>query len=156
MESYIETFLKTLSWYRKISNKLIDEITPDQMHQQISHRSLTPACQLVDLGDFHLRVASLISGQEEKIVRPDPELANKPAMVAYIHQTQKVLEKALNAIPNKEQFTVTWYDRMTFNLPDVLSFVLAHEAMHHGELMSFIYAKDLPMPKAFTETWGMC
>jgi len=156
MEQYAKNFLHTLTWYRSISNNLIDEIPNDYMHQQISSRSLPPACQLVDLGDFHLRVASLIDSSAEKVERPDPDTATKQQMKDYLVKTQAVLEKTLFAIKDKENFTITWFDRMTFNFPDVLSFIMAHEAMHHGELMSFVYDKDLPMPKAFTETWGMC
>lgn len=156
MNDYAKNFLKTLTWYRSISNKLIDEIPMDHMHQSISHRSLPPACQLVDLGDFHMRVVKLIDPKAKDLKRPDPASATKAEIKNYIAKTQKVLEKTLFAIPNKKDFTITWFDRMTFTFPDVLSFVLAHEAMHHGELMSYIYDKDLPMPHAFTDTWGMC
>lgn len=156
MDQYAKNFLHTLYWYRSISNKLIEEIPAEYMHQRISDRSLPPACQLVDLGDFHQRVSKLIDPASQGVQRPDPETATKEEMVEYIAKTQKVLEKVLFGISDKENFTITWFDRMTFNFPDVLSFILAHEAMHHGELMSFIYDKDLPMPKAFTETWGMC
>lgn len=156
MDQYANNFLHTLNWYRSISTKLIEEIPANYMHERISDRSLTPACQLVDLGDFHLRVCKLIDPLSQDIKRPDPSTATKKQMIDYIGNTQKVLEKTLFSIKDKENFTITWFDRMTFNFPDVLSFILAHEAMHHGELMSFIYDKDLPMPKAFTETWGMC
>jgi hypothetical protein len=156
MNEYAKNFLQTLTWYRSISNRLIDEIPAKYMHEAISYRSLPPACQLVDLGDFHMRVVKLINPRAKDIVRPNPDNATKQEMKSYISKTQKTLEKTLFAIPNKENFTITWFDRMTFTFPDILSFILAHEAMHHGELMSFIYDKDLPMPHAFTDTWGMC
>ncbi len=156
MEEYIKRFFKTLDWYRTISNNLTREIPQEYMHQSISERSLTPACQLVDLGDFHLRVCKLITGKTVEVQRPDPATAKSEEMIQYIAKCDAILRKTLLAIPNKDKFSLTWFDRMTFNLPDVLSFILAHEAMHHGELMSFIYDKDLPMPRAFTETWGMC
>ena len=143
MEQYAQKFLDTLNWYRKISFKLIDEIPAEYMHQQISSRSLQPACQLVDLGDFHLRVAHLIDPNADQVERPNPDTATPQEIKDYISKTQKVLETVLMVIEDKENFTITWFDRMTFNFPDVLSFVLAHEAMHHGELMSFIYDKDL-------------
>jgi len=156
MNDYAKNFFKTLTWYRSISNNLINEIPDSHMHKRISKRSLTPACQLVDLGDFHLRVCKLINPRARMINRPDPKTASKMEMIGYLEKTQKVLESTLFGIPNKQNFTITWFDRMTFTFPDVLSFILAHEAMHHGELMSFVYEKDLPMPRAFSETWGMC
>lgn len=152
----VEIFFKAFAWYRIISNRLIDEIPPEFMQQQISSRSLTPACQFVDLGDFHLRVCNLIEGHVEDIARPDPTTATPEEIKAYIARCQEILKKVLIAVPDKEHFTITWFDRMTFTFPEVMTFILAHEAMHHGELMSFIYNKNLPMTKAFTDTWGMC
>jgi alpha-ketoglutarate-dependent taurine dioxygenase len=149
----LNSFKKIFSWYRALSIALIKEMPEDMLNEQISDRSLPVRCQVIDLGLMQLITAEKMGASITKPEKPDDETASKEEIINYLNQTHEIV---LNGLAELDPATVEldWFGRMHFSYEEALAFMLSHEAMHHGEILSFIFAKNLPMPQAFKDTWG--
>jgi hypothetical protein len=85
--------------------------------------------------------------------RPSPDSASKEAIIEYLQNSYKMVLSELE-VTDPASASLDWFGRMHFDFDEALTFMLAHEAMHHGEILSFIFQKDLPMPQIFKDTWG--
>lgn len=125
------------------------------MDDQISSRSIPIRCQLIDLGDMQLKIVGLMGGKHMgTFKRPSETTGSKDEIISYLNESHKAVLKTLETM-DPQTTSLDWFGRMRFNFDEALAFMLAHEAMHHGEILSFIFAKDLPMPNAFKDTWGL-
>lgn len=151
-------FLKTFGWYRGITLGIIDQIPEDFFAKRLSEKSLTLYCQLVDLGDMQLHILGRLLGKELRTEDVHILLDSRPSkakLKEYLLRCHATFEDALFS-EKIEGKTLDWYGRFSFDGAGTLYFLLAHESLHHGEILSLIYSLGLPMPKAFQDTWGMC
>ncbi len=149
----LNTFKKNFSWYRALSIALLKEMPEEMLNEQISDRSLPVRCQIIDLGLMQLITAEKMGATVRKPQKPSDETATKEEIINYLNETHEIVLNTLNELdPSTVQ--LDWFGRMHFNFEEALAFMLSHEAMHHGEILSFIFAKNLPMPQAFKDTWG--
>lgn len=155
MKKEIRDFLRTFAWYRDLTKRLVKEMPQDHFNTAMCDRSSSPSIQFFDMGDFQLRVVGRIVGKDLQTQVPKPkwDTSSKQDLINYLEACDALMTKELTAF-DKSDITFDWYGRMKFNLHETLGFLLAHEAMHHGELLSFIFKMDLPMPAGFKETWG--
>lgn len=156
MISSLNTFKKTFSWYRNLSLKLLREIPDKYLNEQLSPKSLSLCFQFIDLGEMELRVLERTTGEKitHLIHEPSKKNASKKEIISYINQCHQLFLKEVKKLEGNGNSYCNWYGRMKFDLSETLTFLLAHEAMHHGEILAFIQAKKVPMPKAFKQTWG--
>jgi uncharacterized damage-inducible protein DinB len=156
MSQFIEDFFSSFQWYRELSHRLLEELSPEVLQMQINERSLPVIEQFIDLGDMQLKMSEFISGVKPilAVERPNPMNTTKEQVKIYLLECEQVFKDTLSKVENEDSISVSWFDRMKFNFKQALHFVLAHEAMHHGEILSFIFAKQVPMPPAFKQTWG--
>ena len=155
MKSRIHEFITTFSWYRNVSLKLLEQLPQEALLEQISDRSCTVSIQFTDLGDTELKVVGDIVGKDLRalVTRPALTCTSKAEIAGYLAACSAIAKKELETFPHAESSS-SWYGRINFTLPQALTFIIAHEAMHHGEILSFIYAKNLPMPAILKTTWG--
>ncbi len=151
----LDHFQKTFSWYRKLSLDLLNQIPAKYLTEQLSTRSLSLRIQFVDLGDMELRVLKKTVGKKllHTIAEPSKN-ASKKEITDYINECHKLFLKEVKKNEGNGETCCNWYGRMKFDLSETLTFLIAHEAMHHGEILAFIQAKKIPMPKIFKDTWG--
>lgn len=150
----LNIFKKTFGWYRNLTIELLKQLPEDRMDDQISSRSIPIRCQLIDLGDMQLKIVGLMGAKHMgTFKRPSETTGSKDEIISYLNESHKAVLKALEGM-NPQTASLDWFGRMHFEFDEALAFMLAHEAMHHGEILSFIFAKDLPMPNAFKDTWG--
>lgn len=150
----LNDFKKIFSWYRNLSIELLKQLPEEKLNDQISSRSLPVRCQIIDLGDMQLKTVERMGARNiGHFQRPNEKTATKEEIIAYLTQTLEATMKILETM-DPATTTLDWFGRMKFNFQEALAFLLAHEAMHHGEILSFIFAKDVEMPKAFKSTWG--
>jgi len=156
MSSNLAQFGKTFEWYRNISIQLLEEFPTKLLSEQVSTRSLCLAHQFIDLGEMELRVLERITKKKynKKIAQPNAEKTNGREIIKYLTACHALFLSEVEHIPNKDECCCNWFDRMHFDLSEALTFLIAHEAMHHGEILSFIQTKNLPMPKILQRTWG--
>lgn len=153
MKEEIRLFLTSFSWYRKLTKKMLEEIPFEYFNQSLSSRSLTLSCQFIDMGDMQLRVIESLTGKKTgHILRPTDNVATKEEIVSYIDACNDHFEKEIAMVSHDAR--MDWFGRMDFDLKGTLDFLLAHEAMHHGEILSFIFSKNIQMPPSLKDTWG--
>ncbi len=155
MNNVADDFLHAFRWHRNLSKQLLVDIPFEYFGEQLSPRSLTLSTQFIDLGDMQLKAIDLLLGKNKKsitLVRPVDNKATKEEILAYIETCNTYFEEEVRKVP--EDARMDWFGRMNFDLKESLAFFLAHEAMHHGEILSFIFAKNIPMPPSFKKTWG--
>lgn len=150
----LNSFKTTFSWYRNLTLELIRQFPEALLRQQLSERSIPINIQFIDLGDMQLKIAEKVTGKTfPHVHRPSNESTDKNKIIEYLVEANKLFFEALQSV-DVNSANLDWFGRMDFNFEESLSFLLAHEAMHHGEILSFIFAKDLPMPEALKNTWG--
>jgi hypothetical protein len=155
MKDYIDSFTLNYSWYRNLSLRLLDEIPEGYLGQSISERSLSLRHQFIDLGILPLKILELLLDRNffNLCPLPDENTANKTQILEYLKKSNEIFEENITKVTDATA-TISWFGRMDFNCQQALNFILAHEAMHHGEILSFIFAKNIEMPAAYKETWG--
>lgn len=153
MYTDIKEFQKAFSWYRELSKQLLLEIPEKYLYQEICPRSLKLVYQFIDLGEMQLRVLSRITGKEYDMTLPSAEKIDKQEIIAFMDTCSETFFQEISHL-DKKTAQMDWFGRMQFDFGQALSFLLSHESMHHGEILSFVYDKDMPMPPAFKKTWG--
>lgn len=155
MKDFLEKFVKRFAWYRGITIGLLKQLPADQLNERISERSLPMRLQIVDLGDVQLQILEMLTGKifKDQLERPDPETGSVEEIEKYLNECQKIFAENV-VLFDDENKKISWFDRMDFDYQELLTFLQAHEAMHHGEILSFVYAKGIPMPQVLKETWG--
>jgi hypothetical protein len=151
----IQDFLTSFQWYRDLSLALFEELAEEQLTLQVSERSLTLRAQFIDLGILQVKILELLSGNKffDRVTQPDELLATKEDIIAYLADCNKLFIENILQVSNRD-ITISWFGRMSFTFEQALHFLLAHEAMHHGEMLSCIFANNIEMPSAFKKTWG--
>lgn len=155
MDKSISQWITTYNWYRNLTILLIEQMPETLYAESIAVRSLPLRTQFIDMGDVQLKIIGMVTNLDLKqnIARPSEHTATPAEIIAYLHECSRVAEDALRIV-EKTDITINWHDRMQFTFHEALSFLLAHEAMHHGELLSFVFVKDIQMPDVFKNTWG--
>jgi hypothetical protein len=155
MEQFIEDFIKSFTWYRNLTIGIAQQVPHANLQDRISDRSLTLSVQIIDMGDFQIKVLEMMTGKKfaDQLTRPNPTTATNEEIATYLQACHDLFSKELRANANSLQ-GINWYGRMQFDPKETLEFLHAHETMHHGEILSVIYQKNLPMPKILTDTWG--
>jgi hypothetical protein len=148
MDEFINDFLKAFAWYRSLSLRLLDEIQDDMLSTQISERSLPVREQFIDLGIMQIKILEMLSNKPfaDQVNQPSTTDATKEQIKTYLLECDKIFKENI--------VKLNWFGRMDFSFKEALFFSLSHEAMHHGEVLSWIFAKNIDMPQAFKETWG--
>ena len=153
MFTNIDEFIHTFQWYRNISLKLLDQLQETSLNDRLSPRSLTLNYQIIDLGDMQLRVLERLTGKKIPYKgRPSDVCTSKKEISEYLKKCMRYFCREIKNIDSDKR--MDWFGQMNLNFSETLSFILAHEAMHHGEILSFIYARNLPMPPIFKNTFG--
>lgn len=153
MKGEIDQFIQTFSWHRNLTKKLLEEIPFEYFTEQLAPRSLTLSCQFIDIGDMQLRMIEMLGGKKPTAIkRPIDNKASKEEIAKYMDECNAFFEREIRTISSEAR--MDWFGRMNFGFSETLAFLLAHEAMHHGEILSFIFGKNIPMPRSFKTTWG--
>lgn len=154
MKTRIETFITSFKWYRDLSLQLLNEIPDKAMSEKISKRSLPMGEQFIDLGDMQLKIVEQLVEKKLFDLNKRPSFpTSKEIIKEYLISSDSLVNKELRALTDYSR-GVDWFGRMKFNFWNSLTFLLAHEAMHHGEILSFIYGSKHTMPPALRDTWG--
>jgi hypothetical protein len=152
MRQFIEDYLNSYSWFRSLTLELVEQLK-DDLDKQINDRSLTLRTQVIDMGEFQLKGLGMLMGKQlEMPSQPSMETASSQEIIAYLKECQAVFETEIMNVT--EEMKLDWYGRMEFDTKQALNFLMAHETMHHGEILSCVFARDIKMPKAFKLTWG--
>jgi hypothetical protein len=152
-KQYLNMFL----WYRNITLGFVEQLPEQSLDDKLCGHSMTIYCQVVDLGDMQLKILGMMLGKN--LLEDTTEVLTgkhtKERLRSYlIHCHERFVHHFLTS--NMKGKTLNWYGRFSFDLRGALVFLIAHESLHHGEILSFIYGKNKEMPQAFSQTWGMC
>lgn len=153
MDTTIENFTKSYRWLRNLSLKLLDSFSEEELELTLSDRSLKLRTQFIDLGITQLTVAYKTAGKDPRtLISNIPDTSNKEEIKLSLNECEQKMFDQINLFKGDER--LDWFGRMNFDFSQSLDFIIFHESMHHGEVLSLIYAKNLKMPKAFKSTWG--
>lgn len=75
-------------------------------------------------------------------------------LLKFLADSQGKWIKAISKVRNNPDFFISWPGHNQ-SLPEHISSLMAHERLHHGQLISYFTLANLQLPRGFKSNWAL-